>query len=165
MLEGANTIFRLTVFESLNFTLASTAKSNAATWVHASPRPAMHVQWAAKIRSSFSAIFHGFSLIFWEWRTWKKIYIAFIFFYNTICLSVRNKSIHVVPEWWNYRLTLHIKSKKRNVNKFCLFDNDWWFLVLNATFNNISAILWRPVLVVEETGVLGEKHWQWVSNW
>jgi hypothetical protein len=25
-----------------------------------------------------------------------------------------------------------------------------WFLVLNATFNNISAILWRPVLVMEK---------------
>ena len=31
-----------------------------------------------------------------------------------------------------------------------LFD---WFLVLNATFSNISAISWRPVLVVEEAGV------------
>ena len=31
---------------------------------------------------------------------------------------------------------------------------DWfWFLVFNATFNNISAISWRPVLVVEEAGV------------
>jgi hypothetical protein len=28
-----------------------------------------------------------------------------------------------------------------------------WFLVLNATFSNISAISWRPVLVVEEAGV------------
>jgi hypothetical protein len=26
--------------------------------------------------------------------------------------------------------------------------------VLNATFSNISAISWRPVLVVEETGVM-----------
>jgi len=25
-----------------------------------------------------------------------------------------------------------------------------WFLVFNATFSNISAISWRPVLVVEE---------------
>ena len=29
---------------------------------------------------------------------------------------------------------------------------------LNATFNNISAISWRSVLFVEETGVPGEKH-------
>ena len=32
------------------------------------------------------------------------------------------------------------------------------FLVFNATFSNISAILWRPVLVVEEAGVPGENH-------
>jgi len=30
------------------------------------------------------------------------------------------------------------------------------FLVFNATFSNISAISWRPVLVVEEAGVPGE---------
>ena len=34
---------------------------------------------------------------------------------------------------------------------------DWLidFIVFNATFINISAILWWPVLVVEETLVLG----------
>ena len=32
------------------------------------------------------------------------------------------------------------------------------FLVFNATFSNISAISWRPVLVVEEAGVPGENH-------
>jgi hypothetical protein len=32
-----------------------------------------------------------------------------------------------------------------------------WILVFNATFSNISAISWRPVLVVEEDGVPGEK--------
>ena len=31
-------------------------------------------------------------------------------------------------------------------------------VVLNATFNNISAISWRSVLLVEETGVPGENH-------
>jgi hypothetical protein len=31
-----------------------------------------------------------------------------------------------------------------------------WFMVLNATFNNISVILWRLVLLVEEIGVPGE---------
>jgi hypothetical protein len=31
-------------------------------------------------------------------------------------------------------------------------------MVFNATFNNISAISWRPVLVVEEAGVPGENH-------
>jgi len=35
----------------------------------------------------------------------------------------------------------------------------WWlvdFMVLNATFNNISVILWRSVLLDEENGVPGK---------
>jgi hypothetical protein len=32
------------------------------------------------------------------------------------------------------------------------------FMVFNATFNNISAISWRSVLFVEETGGPGENH-------
>jgi hypothetical protein len=31
-------------------------------------------------------------------------------------------------------------------------------MVFNATFNNISAISWQSVLLVEETGVPGENH-------
>ena len=31
-------------------------------------------------------------------------------------------------------------------------------MVLNATFNNISVISWRSVLLVEETGVPGENN-------
>ena len=34
-----------------------------------------------------------------------------------------------------------------------------------ATFNNISAISWRHVLLVEETGEHGEKHRSVVSHW
>ena len=37
-------------------------------------------------------------------------------------------------------------------------------MVLNATFNNISAISWRSVLLVEETGVSGENHRLVVSH-
>jgi hypothetical protein len=36
-------------------------------------------------------------------------------------------------------------------------------MVFNASFNNISAISWRLVLLVEETGVPGETH-QPVTN-
>ena len=32
-------------------------------------------------------------------------------------------------------------------------------MVLNATFNNISVISWRSVLLVEDTGVPWENHW------
>ena len=35
---------------------------------------------------------------------------------------------------------------------------------LYVTFSNISAISWRPVLLVEEAGVPGENHRPWASN-
>jgi hypothetical protein len=38
-------------------------------------------------------------------------------------------------------------------------------IVFNATFSKISAISWRPVLVVEEAGVPGENHRPWACNW
>ena len=34
----------------------------------------------------------------------------------------------------------------------------YWFMVFNATFNNVSVILWRSVLLVEETWVPGENY-------
>jgi hypothetical protein len=37
--------------------------------------------------------------------------------------------------------------------------------VFNATFSNISAKSWRPVLVVEEVGVPGENHQPWASSY
>ena len=40
-----------------------------------------------------------------------------------------------------------------------------WFIVLSTTFSNISAISWRPVLVLQEAGVPGENHRSWASNW
>ena len=39
------------------------------------------------------------------------------------------------------------------------------FLVFNATFSNISAISWRPVLVMEEVVVPAENHRPWASSW
>ena len=42
---------------------------------------------------------------------------------------------------------------------------EFWMLVFNATFSNISVISRRPVLVVEEAGVPEENHRPWASNW
>jgi len=40
----------------------------------------------------------------------------------------------------------------------CFWFDLVWFMVFNATFNNISVISWWSVLLVEETGVPGENH-------
>jgi len=37
-------------------------------------------------------------------------------------------------------------------------------LAFNATFSNISAISWQPVLVVDEAGVPVENHRPWAGN-
>jgi hypothetical protein len=39
-----------------------------------------------------------------------------------------------------------------------LMENGVRFMVINATFNNISVIFWQTVLLVEETGVPGENY-------
>jgi len=41
----------------------------------------------------------------------------------------------------------------------------WWFMLFKATFNNISFISWRSVLLVEETGIPGENHRSVASHW
>ena len=44
----------------------------------------------------------------------------------------------------------------------------WWFSPLtsvSSTFNNISVISWRSVLLVEETEVTGENHQPVASHW
>ena len=46
------------------------------------------------------------------------------------------------------------KYKQINNVELCLAS----FMVLIATFNNISAILWRSALLLEETGVHEENH-------
>ena len=38
-------------------------------------------------------------------------------------------------------------------------------MVSNASFNNISFILWRSLLLVEETRVPGENYWSVASYW
>jgi hypothetical protein len=42
--------------------------------------------------------------------------------------------------------------------KIILINIVGWFIVFNATFNNISVISWWSVLLVEETGEPGENH-------
>ena len=49
-----------------------------------------------------------------------------------------------------YSRVLYVEHHERKV----------WFccMVFNATFNNITAISWRSVLLLEETGVSGENY-------
>ena len=45
-----------------------------------------------------------------------------------------------------------------NIKGGCRGRDGLGFMVFNASFKTISVILWRSVLLVEETGVSGENH-------
>ena len=64
--------------------------------------------------------------------------------------------------------TRKISNQKVIFNKYgILIWRFWsmvWFIVFNATFNNISVISWRSVLLVDQTGVPGENHQPVVSH-
>ena len=56
-----------------------------------------------------------------------------------------------------FKINKQSKGNLTNTNLLVIFC-----VCFNATFNNISAMSWRPVLVVEEAG---ENHRPWASNW
>jgi hypothetical protein len=53
------------------------------------------------------------------------------------------------------------KTDRHDITEILLFV---WLMIFNATFNTISVISWRSVLLVEETRVPGENHRPIVSH-
>ena len=49
---------------------------------------------------------------------------------------------------------IHVEQMIRKGNSIYIYG----VMVFNATFNNISVILWLSVLLVEETAIPGENH-------
>jgi hypothetical protein len=81
-----------------------------------------------------------------------KVYFPFKKYLILYLLNARDLALN--PN----QLTNYCKSSQLH----CLWFR---FMVFNATFNNISDISWRSVLLVEETGVPGENHRHVPSHW
>ena len=62
-------------------------------------------------------------------------------------------------------ITKYYITNKKTYMEYQLHKIDDCLMVFNATFNNISAISWRSVLLVEETGVPWENHRPVASHW
>ena len=85
---------------------------------------------------------------------------------NWIC-DYFHKCSHHTPHpntWSKKQYQLHIHSLCPNIIDIRR-SLQVWFMVFNATFNNISVISWRLVLLVEETGVPGVKRWPNTGHW
>ena len=80
-----------------------------------------------------------------------------------------HKLIYIFSRYY-ILITIQNESAKVCKHPFSVLNNNrlqWrfvWFMVFNATINNISSISWRVVLSMGETEVPGENHWPVVSH-
>ena len=94
------------------------------------------------------------------------IYLEYNFIINSsllplfiILMSVYPYNLMITTAWCRPNRSYRpVVENMATSQPFFLWNLVWlvWFMVFNDTFNNISAISWRSVLLVEETGVLGE---------
>ena len=88
----------------------------------------------------------------------------FVFlWHNNIGFNHLNSGTYFITKLWMIRRKI-IRFISKPLKGLSLYTG-LVFMVFNATFSNISVILQRSVLLVEETGVLGENravasHWQ-----
>jgi hypothetical protein len=82
----------------------------------------------------------------------KHVPVLFVYY-------MTNQHILTRVEW---RMTIVEQGFPTHSEHMSLFV---CLMVFSATFNHISVISWRSVLLVEETGGLGENHRTAVSHW
>ena len=82
-------------------------------------------------------------------------------FLSTVIITTE---INNLIRFGDMRIYIFMRGKKELNDFKYKVDNFRLVLVFNATFNNISAISWWSVLLVEETGVPGENHRPVASN-
>ena len=66
--------------------------------------------------------------------------------------SYAYKKNGLIYQWFKFQPILALTIKSLTIRRVL------GIRVFKATFNNISVILWRSFLLVEETGVPGENH-------
>ena len=101
------------------------------------------------------------------------MYVYYVLFHMKNMILLLRYGLHIIPHVTVSIITnKSMEARKPNrlniiaihrLRSYMIDLIDCW--CFNATFNNISAISWRPVLVVEEAGVPEENHPPWTSNW
>jgi hypothetical protein len=102
-------------------------------------------------------------VVYWHSISVKQFAVVAIFYLLKIGLNI----FIVIKFKFNFlRLLWSDFHQKRKMFRFrfLLVPGLILFMVFNTTFNNISAISWRSVLLVKDTGVPGENHWHTLSH-
>jgi hypothetical protein len=89
------------------------------------------------------------------------------------CAEYTSGHGHFRSHDWRHFRSCHCRSRHFRSHDFRLFHRIAppqiiicpYPYTTSATFSNISAISWRPVLVVAEARIPGENHRSWASNW
>ena len=94
-------------------------------------------------------------MLYWVHLTWTGFELTLVVI-GTDCIGSRKSNYHMITTTTIWQCN----NFTRDVNIYfnCVKVGLVWFIVLNATFNNISVISWQSVLLVGETGVPGENH-------
>ena len=104
----------------------------------------------------YNALWHSCKVILHQFALWRSLQKCTSFSKSTKTnkMSISNqhdsnintcRPMQIVNDWINViqNSKIMVYNKKRL---------GLWFMVFNATFNNISVISWQSVLLVEETG-------------
>jgi hypothetical protein len=85
--------------------------------------------------------------------------------YNKISFTLVKSKIQL--KQWDifFQENCNLSSHNNSLKAIIWLTFFFRFMVFNTTFNNISAISWWSVLMVEETGVLGENRQPVASLW
>jgi hypothetical protein len=85
--------------------------------------------------------------------------------YHYLCTHTKKKKKTNSKIQFLYIISFYLDflQKTKLIFLLVIISNPIWrtgrgVMVFSTTFNNILAISWRSVVLVEETGVLGENH-------
>ena len=104
----------------------------------------------------------------WEPLVWKRVKLWSPKSIPTLYSEPRIFVLKTQKDWsTRTKIIAQKQCVYRQTDRQWKTQNKVWvrFMGFNVTFNNISVISWRLILLVEETGVSGENHRPAVSHW
>jgi hypothetical protein len=101
----------------------------------------------------------------WSWSQGGWIYCYLYNQVSSLCLCICGDICFFLLKHNFIHYMIHIFCNTMPSTSTYSWMFRFRFMVLNATFNNISVISWRSVLLVEETGLPGENHRPAASHW